>query len=102
MIDAYRAGVPGNGRQFPDGSKTAKIEWNPSQNGEAPLYEAHVVKRDLLCVANGVSDETGIGLAASVRRFAAPPCIRALHRGGLTHVPRSWANARPGGWNPSF
>ena len=37
MIDAYRAGVPGNGRQFPDGSKTAKIEWNPSQNGESPF-----------------------------------------------------------------
>jgi hypothetical protein len=37
MIDAYRAGVPGNGRQFPDGSRTAKIEWNPSQNGESPF-----------------------------------------------------------------
>ena len=37
MIDAYRAGVPGNGRQFPDGSRTAKIEWSPSQNGESPF-----------------------------------------------------------------
>ena len=37
MIDAYRAGVPGNGRQFPDGSRAAKIEWNPSQNGESPF-----------------------------------------------------------------
>ena len=27
MIDAYRAGVPGNGKLFPDGSKIAKIEW---------------------------------------------------------------------------
>ena len=26
MIDAYRAGVPGNGKPFPDGSKIAKIE----------------------------------------------------------------------------
>jgi cytochrome P460 len=25
MIDAYRAGVPGNGKPFPDGSKIAKI-----------------------------------------------------------------------------
>jgi hypothetical protein len=25
MIDAYRAGVPGNGQPFPDGSKMAKI-----------------------------------------------------------------------------
>ena len=26
MIDAYRAGIPGNGKPFPDGSKIAKIE----------------------------------------------------------------------------
>jgi hypothetical protein len=25
MINAYRAGVPGNGKPFPDGSKMAKI-----------------------------------------------------------------------------
>src|SRR5689334_22907240 len=25
MIDAYRAGIPGNGKPFPDGSKMAKI-----------------------------------------------------------------------------
>ena len=29
MIEAYRAGVPGNGKPFPDGSKMAKIHWNP-------------------------------------------------------------------------
>ena len=27
MIDAYRQGVPGNGKPFPDGSKIAKIVW---------------------------------------------------------------------------
>jgi len=26
-IDAYRAGVPGNGKPFPDGSKMVKIHW---------------------------------------------------------------------------
>jgi Cytochrome P460 len=31
MIDAYRAGVPGNGKPFPDGSKIAKIEWKPKR-----------------------------------------------------------------------
>jgi hypothetical protein len=35
MIDAYRAGVPGNGKPFPDGSKMAKIEWKPKVNEEA-------------------------------------------------------------------
>jgi hypothetical protein len=37
MIDAYRAGVPGNGKPFPEGSKMAKIEWNPKKNAEAPF-----------------------------------------------------------------
>ena len=32
MIDAYRAGIPGNGKPFPDGAKMAKIHWAPKQN----------------------------------------------------------------------
>jgi hypothetical protein len=27
MIDAYRPGVPGNGKAFPDDSKIVKILW---------------------------------------------------------------------------
>jgi len=37
MIDAYRAGVPGNGQPFPDGSKIAKIEWKPAKMKESPF-----------------------------------------------------------------
>ena len=29
MIKAYLAGVPGNGKPFPDGAKLAKVHWNP-------------------------------------------------------------------------
>ena len=36
MIDAYRTGVPGNGKPFPDGSKTAKIHWKPKKSADAP------------------------------------------------------------------
>jgi len=36
MIDAYKAGVPGNGKPFPDGSKMAKIHWMPKQNQHFP------------------------------------------------------------------
>ncbi len=36
MIDAYQAGVPGNGKPFPDGSKMAKIHWNAKKSVEAP------------------------------------------------------------------
>ena len=36
MIDAYRAGIPGNGKPFPDGSKMAKIEWRPAKSTTLP------------------------------------------------------------------
>jgi hypothetical protein len=36
MIDAYRAGVPGNGKPFPDGSKMAKVHWTWKKSAEAP------------------------------------------------------------------
>ena len=31
MIAAYEAGVPGNGKPFPDGAKMAKIHYNPKK-----------------------------------------------------------------------
>ena len=32
MIDAYRAGIPGNGKPVPDGAKMTKIHWTPKAN----------------------------------------------------------------------
>ncbi len=29
MIDAYKVGIPANGKPFPDGARIAKIHWNP-------------------------------------------------------------------------
>jgi hypothetical protein len=54
MIDAYQAGVPGNGKAFPDGSKMAKIHWNAKKSAEAPvptlvpdsLHDVDVMVRD--------------------------------------------------------
>ena len=37
MIGAYKEGIPGNGRPFPEGSKIAKIEWRPKKLTEAPF-----------------------------------------------------------------
>jgi hypothetical protein len=31
MIEAFRAGIPGNGKPFPDGSRMAKIHWSPKK-----------------------------------------------------------------------
>jgi hypothetical protein len=36
MIDAYKSGIPGNGKPFPDGAKMAKIHWVPKQSTTAP------------------------------------------------------------------
>ena len=36
MIEAFKAGVPGNGQPFPDGSKVAKLQWKPKKSTEAP------------------------------------------------------------------
>src|SRR6201996_9834200 len=36
MIGAYRDGIPGNGKPFPDGAKMAKIHWNPKKQEAYP------------------------------------------------------------------
>jgi hypothetical protein len=36
MIAAYKAGIPGNGKAFPDGAKMAKIHWNIAKADSEP------------------------------------------------------------------
>jgi mono/diheme cytochrome c family protein len=36
MIDAYKAGIPGNGKPFPDGAKMAKVHWNAKVDAGEP------------------------------------------------------------------
>ncbi len=37
VIKAYKAGVPGNGQPFPDGSMLVKLQWKPKKSTEAPF-----------------------------------------------------------------
>src|SRR5215472_15357935 len=37
MIAAFKAGVPGNGKPFPEGAKIAKLQWKPKKSTEAPF-----------------------------------------------------------------
>jgi hypothetical protein len=58
MIDAYKEGVPDNGKPFPDGSKIAKIEWRPKKLTDPPfsastpdtvpgdLFEVEFIEKD--------------------------------------------------------
>ena len=41
MMKAYREGIPANGKPFPDGSKMAKIQWEPRKITEAPFSAAN-------------------------------------------------------------
>ncbi|WP_423414474.1 cytochrome P460 family protein [Hyphomicrobium sp. B1] len=36
MIEAYRSGIPGNGKPFPEGSKIAKVHYKPVKSDDAP------------------------------------------------------------------
>jgi hypothetical protein len=36
MIDAYKQGIPGNGKPFPDGARMAKVHWVPKKQEAYP------------------------------------------------------------------
>ena len=54
MINAYKAGIPGNGQPFPDGSMIVKLQWTQKKSTEAPFVvdvpdtfkEAFVIEKD--------------------------------------------------------
>ena len=37
MISAFKAGIPGNGQLFPEGSMVAKLQWKPKKSTDAPF-----------------------------------------------------------------
>jgi len=47
MIDAYLAGIPGNGKPFPDGAKMAKIHWNPKKMETFPAATVPGTQHDV-------------------------------------------------------
>jgi len=38
MIDAYKQGLPADGKLFPEGSKIVKIEWSFKKNSTSPYF----------------------------------------------------------------
>ena len=47
MIDAYRSGVPGNGKPFPEGSKMAKVHWNLKKMETFPVATVPDTQHDV-------------------------------------------------------
>ena len=87
MIKAYKAGVPGNGQPFPDGSKIAKLQWSFKKSTEAPfavdvpdaLTQAFVIEKD----SKRFPKTGGWGYAlfnhdAASDKFTADPSARRL------------------------
>ena len=67
VMEAFRAGVPGNGKSFPDGSKMAKVEWKHGKNATVPyditvpgaIYDLDFMVKD----AKRFADSGGWGYA---------------------------------------
>jgi Cytochrome P460 len=92
MIEAYKSGVPANGRPFPEGAKIVKLQWKPKKSTEAPFVvdvpdvftQAFVMEKD----SNRFSNSGGWGYAlfnydAASDKFTADPspsdCGHACH-----------------------
>ncbi len=56
MIAAYKAGIPGGGKPFPDGAKIMKLLYKPKPNEQAPF--AVLVPDTLLQIGCMVKDST--------------------------------------------
>ncbi len=96
MIDAFQAGIPDNGRPFPDGAKMAKIHWEPKQSERAPgpttvpgaLHDVDFMVKD----AKRFADGGGWGYAAF--RFDATSAT--FKPGNATDTPPQAHDARCG------
>src|SRR5580698_5613752 len=68
IIEAYKAGIPENGKPFPDGAKMAKIHWTAKKNETAPgqpliagaLHDVDFMVKD----SRRFSDSNGWGYGA--------------------------------------
>jgi hypothetical protein len=96
MIDAFKAGIPGNGKPFPDGAKMAKIHWVPIKNKFAPgpplvpntLHDIDFMLKD----SQRFADSGGWGYA--VFEYDDPTATFRL--GNLTDHPPQGNNAKCG------
>ena len=69
MIDAYKAGIPGNGKPFPDGARMAKVHWVskphavfPEAKVPGPLHDVDFMVKD----SKRFKDGNGWGYAAFI------------------------------------
>jgi Cytochrome P460 len=76
IIAAYKSGIPGNGKPFPEGSKIAKVQWKPKKSTEAPfavdvqdtLADLFFMKQDSKKFPDTGGYELGVAYAKQGRR----------------------------------
>ena len=96
MIEAYKAGIPGNGKPFPDGAKMAKIHWVPKKNETQPgqplqpgdQHDVDFMVKD----SKRFADSGGWGYAV----FEYDTSAGALRPGGLEDKPPQGNDAKCG------
>jgi hypothetical protein len=96
MIEAYKAGIPGNGKPVPDGAKMAKVEWRPKKSTNAPydisvpgtVYDLDFMVKD----SKRFADSGGWGYAVFVHDTASD----MYKPGTLTHQPPQGNDAKCG------
>lgn len=95
-MEAFRSGIPGNGKPFPDGAKMAKVEWQPQKSASAPydiavpgtVYDVDFMVKD----AKRFADSGGWGYAVFVHDTASG----SYKPGTLTHRPPQGNDAKCG------
>ncbi len=96
MIGAYEAGIPGNGKPFPDGAKMAKIHWNAKKADDEPgdptvpgaLHDVDFMAKD----AKRFADSGGWGYA----EFEYDPAADTFRPGDVNDTPPQEHDAKCG------
>ena len=96
MIEAFRAGIPGNGQPFPDGAKMAKIHWTARKAEDQPneptvpgaLHDVDFMVKD----SKRFADSGGWGYA----QFEYDPASATFRPGATTDSPPQEHDAKCG------
>jgi hypothetical protein len=96
MINAYKAGIPGNGKPFPDGARMAKVHWDPIKKESLPgqplapntQHDVDFMVKD----SKRYADSYGWGYAV----FRYDPVSKTFAPGGLDNKPPQGNDAKCG------
>jgi hypothetical protein len=96
MIEAHKAGIPGNGKPFPDGARMAKIHWkaikNPAEPGDPTIPGTLDDVDFMLKDGKRFADSGGWGYAV----FEYDAATDTFRAGNLTDTPPQAQDAKCG------